>query len=257
MAIRESILNAKVVHKRITPKKNSFLYKQYYIFLKAREDWHSNQKLFSIDKFNLFSFFFRKYGKKNGENPYFYALGLLKKRCENTDWLKEIFVVSQPSLLGWAFNPVSFWFYLDQDEHICAVLSEVNNTFGEHHKYLAHNDDFSPISPYQVLKAKKVFYVSPFYEVQGEYEFQFLLTERSLGVWIDYIVDGKKTLLTSITGSFQDCTDKNLLIKFFQIPFSNLKTVLLIHWQALIIWLKGIKYVKRKKHMKRGVTRCR
>lgn len=257
MAVKESLLTGKVMHKRLSPKKNSFLYTQYYVFLKATDPWTSKPKLLSINKFNLFSFLFRKYGNRKGENPYSFVKEIIQSRCKNLDWLEGIYVLTQPSLLGWAFNPVSFWFYMDFEGNIRAVLSEVNNTFGEHHSYLAYHDDFSPLKPEDKLNATKVFYVSPFYKVEGEYEFRFKLTEKSLGVWIDYLVDGEKTLLTSITGTFKDLTDINLIKMFFQIPLANLKTVALIHWQAVILWIKGMKYISRKAHEEKDISRCR
>lgn len=257
MAIKNNLLHAKIMHHRLTPKKNAFLYKQYYIFLKASEIWQSKSKLLSINRFNVFAFLFKKYGKLNGENPYFYARQLIEEKCQNLAWLEGIYVLTQPSILGWSFNPVSFWFYMDFDGQIRAVLSEVNNTFGESHKYFAHHDGFTPIQPKDVLTASKVLYVSPFYKVEGEYQFQFNITHKSLGVWINYFVDHQKTLMTSVTGSFESLNDLSLLKAFFKMPLANFKTIILIHWQALAIWLKGVKYIHRKTHKKQDVSRCR
>ena len=257
MAVNDSLIVAKVMHHRLTPKKNKFMYSQYYVFIKATQTWTSKLKLLSINTFNLFSIFFKKYGKFDGNNPYDYVLSILKERCEDTTWLKDILLLTQPSLLGWAFNPISFWFFIDKDDTIRAVLCEVNNTFGEHHKYFAFNQDFSPISPSQHLTSDKLLYVSPFYEVTGEYTFRFHLQEETIGVWIDYFQKGEKTLSTSLTGHFKKMDDTNLLRLFFMIPFSNIKTVLLIHWQALKLWVRGIKYINREKHDNTDITRCR
>lgn len=257
MAVKESLLSAKIMHKRLTPKQNGFLYTQYYLFLRASDKWDSKLSLLSINKFNVFSFLYKKYGNRTEENPYIYAKNLIESKCKDTSWLEGIYVLTQPALLGWAFNPVSFWFYMDYEGEIRAVLSEVNNTFGEHHKYFAHHDDFSPLKPEDTLKANKVFYVSPFYKVEGEYAFSFNINDKSLGVWIDYFVDGEKTLITSVAGPLQTLSDFNLAKKFFQIPVANLKTVILIHWQALVIWVKGIKYISRENHKKKGESRCR
>jgi DUF1365 family protein len=146
---------------------------------------------------------------------------------------------------------------MDGNNEIRAVLSEVNNTFGEHHRYLAYHDDYKPIQSKDILEAEKAFYVSPFFKVEGDYKFRFQHGEKSIGIWINYFIEGEKTLTTSLTGKTSDLKTLQLLKLFFQIPFSNLKTVFLINWQALKIWLKGIRYIPHKKHKNKKVTRCR
>lgn len=256
MARLNSIFKAKVMHHRLMPFKNKFIYKQYYVFLKAQEPFKSDSPLLSINRLNLFSFYYKKYGNRNGVNPYFFAQNLLNEYAKDTHWLQDIYVLTQPSLLGWAFNPVSFWFYFDADHRLRAVLSEVNNTFGEHHKYFVHLDNFAPIEQQTVLRGRKVFYVSPFFKVEGTYDFRFYAQDNTLGVWITYRQDEIPVLQTALTGTLKPLTSASLLGQFFKIPFSNLKTVILIHFQALKLWFKGAKYIKRNKHESTEVTRC-
>lgn len=257
MAIVNSFIKAKIMHCRHSPKINKFTYTQNYTLLKASKEWASPCTFLSINRFNLFSFFYKKYGDKTGENPYFYAEKLLNDKCSEASWLNKIMVLSQPAILGWSFNPVSFWLYLDQEENIRAILCEVNNTFGESHKYFAFKDDFSSVPSNYKLKSEKVFYVSPFLTVEGDYYFRFKITNQSIGVWIDYVLDHEKVMTTSITGKMKTLTNFTLLKAFFASPFAMLKTPFLIHWQALKVWIKGVKYVKRNPHKNSEVTRCR
>lgn len=256
MAKLNRLLKARVMHHRLLPFKNKFVYKQYYILLEAKESFESPSSLLSINRFNVFSFYFKKYGYRNGDNPYFFAKSLLNEQTNDVQWLKSIFVLTQPSLFGWAFNPVTFWFYVDKEDRLRAVLAEVNNTFGEHHKYFVHFDHFAPLPPDRVLRGKKVFYVSPFFTVEGTYDFRFCFEKDKLGVWITYARDEKPVLLTSLVGTLKPMTTSGLLQQFIKIPFSNFKTVLLIHTQALKLWFKGAHYIKRKKHTSTEVTRC-
>ena len=53
----------------------------------------------------------------------------------------EVVLMTMPRMLGYVFNPVSFWFCRDRAGALRAVLCEVNNTFGESHCYLVHHDD--------------------------------------------------------------------------------------------------------------------
>lgn len=255
MAIDQAIYVAKVMHHRTWPKINKFLYNQYYVFLKAGEQWQS-PFLLSFNRFNIFSIFFKKQGLRGGTNPYTYACNLLKQHCQNSSWLENIYLVTQPSILGWAFNPVNFWIYVDGSDQIRAVLSHVNNTFKESHQYLAYHDDWQPIEKDQILTAKKVFYVSPFFEVKGQYNFRFSLSKKNLGIWIDYLQGEKTVLHTSLTGKFLPLTNLNLVKLFFKIPAANLKTGFLINWQALKLWLKKIPIIKRSPHKQKEITRC-
>ena len=44
-------------------------------------------------------------------------------------------------MLGYVFNPVSFWVCHDREGALRAVLCEVTNTFGEQHNYLLADPD--------------------------------------------------------------------------------------------------------------------
>jgi DUF1365 family protein len=76
-------------------------------------------------------------------------------------------------MLGYVFNPVSFWFCHDRGGALRAVLAEVNNTFGERHNYLVAHADGRPIRDGEALRARKLFHVSPFLAVHGDYRFRF------------------------------------------------------------------------------------
>jgi len=45
----------------------------------------------------------------------------------------------------------------------------------------------------------------------------------------------------------RDLTDRALLKAFFAIPFLTLRVIGGIHWEALKIWLKGVRLRKRPK----------
>jgi hypothetical protein len=77
------------------------------------------------------------------------------------------------AFFGFVFNPVSFWFCHDRDGALRAVLAEVRNTFGDHHNYLVAHADQRPITAADTLTARKIFHVSPFFPVAGEYRFRF------------------------------------------------------------------------------------
>ena len=85
----------------------------------------------------------------------------------------EIVLYCFPRMLGYVFNPVSFFVCHDAAGTVRAVLAEVNNTFGESHCYLLAHADGRALVSGETMTAPKVFHVSPFFPVAGHYEFRF------------------------------------------------------------------------------------
>ena len=180
-----------------------------------------------------------------------------------TDWIENILdsynlgetitnimLVSMPRILGYVFNPVSFWMCYDACGDLRAVLSEVNNTFGETHSYVSLHDDHRPILPNDVLSAAKVFHVSPFLKREGHYTFRFADTPSKLGIWIDfYDAEGNKQLETALTGTHSPMSKLSLRKAFWTHPLVTLKAITLIHWQAIKIMAKKIRYISRPKQI--------
>lgn len=254
MAIASNFLiMAKVMHKRLTPRINAFVYDVFYLCFDIEKIDDLKSKFFSINKFNFFSFYLADHGAKDNSNLYNWAVGIFKQHnVENN--IKKIYLFTHPRVLGYCFNPVSFWFGLDKDEKLIAVIAQVNNTFNQSHCYLLFNQNFTPISVDQIFRADKDFYVSPFYERIGSYNFRFIFDQKKIAVWIDYIIN-EKTLLTSvISKKIINYSDKNLLICFLRIPFLTLKVIILIHWQALKLFIKKMKYIGRPAIKKNNIT---
>ena len=104
----------------------------------------------------------------------------------------EIWLHCFPRMLGYAFNPVSFWFCERRDGALRAIVCEVHNTFGERHCYVLAHDDDRPIAWGETLRARKVFHVSPFCAVAGSYRFRFLLAARADGTHFVARIDPRR-----------------------------------------------------------------
>ncbi|HEY5718980.1 MAG TPA: DUF1365 domain-containing protein, partial [Gammaproteobacteria bacterium] len=151
----------------------------------------------------------------------------------------RITLFTQPRILGYVFNPVSFWFCRDREQRLRAVLAEVNNTFGEHHNYLVRHPDQRPLGPGDVVPARKVFHVSPFLGIAGDYRFRFAHSGNRLQLAIGHDVDGTRLLSTAVWGDLQPLTSSALLRRAAAMPWQALAVTARIHWQALGLWLKG------------------
>ncbi len=234
-----------VFHKRFKKAINQFSYRVFYLCFDIAKIDKIKQKFLSLNCFNLFSFYNKDHGPRQNENLENWIREILKNHSLN-DKIDKIFLLTHPRILGYVFNPVSFWFCVDSDENLRAVLCEVNNTFKENHNYLIFNPDFSPIKENQILTAQKEFHVSPFFTRQGFYEFQFKFNHQNIFAKIDYFSPEKELLLTTtMSCKNHKLNNRNLILAFLEMPFVTFKVIFLIHFQALKIILKKIKYIKK------------
>lgn len=248
MVMTPRLYTARVMHKRLFPKENTFHYGVYYLAL----------PLPALSVPGIFASFHAKdIGKRDGSDPLLWVRGILSDYGLN-EKVKNITLITMPRVLGYVFNPVSFYLCLDKDNNLRAVLCEVHNTFGQQHSYLCANHDHKPITGEHWLEAEKVFHVSPFLNRCGDYKFRFDLKEDKLGIWIDYYDNQKqKQLITSLVGSFTPLTPKSLRSAFWRHPLVSLKTIALIHWQALKLFIKGIGYITKPVQLTQKITSTR
>ena len=245
MGLNNGLLIADVMHKRHHPKVNAFCYKVYYLTFALSQVQALKNAVLSINRFNLFSFYAKDHGKRDGNSLEAFIRQTLKDFDITEAEGGEVVLLTLPRVLGHVFNPVSFWFCLDKAGELRAVLSEVSNTFGEHHNYIAFHDDKRIITQDEWIKGEKVFHVSPFMDVEGYYQYRFAYKDNAIGVWIDHYNEHGLMLSTSLTGRRNRLTARTLFKAFSMYPLITLKVIGLIHYQAIKILLKGIKYRKK------------
>lgn len=242
MGIEPKIFFGDVMHQRFSPKENGFRYGIYYLALPLSQ---IDDIPIARNRFGFLSFYDRDHGAKDGTNLEAWARDILRTYnidCANGD----ITLVCMPRVMGYVFNPVSFWLCHDDKNDVRAVLCEVRNTFGEHHVYLCAHQNQDPIKKSDILKAKKVFHVSPFLKREGEYTFRFDITKNHFKTWIDlYSLENKKKIITSLTGKYKPLNEKTKAKAFWTYPLVTLKAIFLIHWQAAKLFMKGVKYISK------------
>lgn len=156
----------------------------------------------------------------------------------------RIDLLAQPRVLGHVFNPVSFWLCHDTQDVLRVVIAEVTNTFGDRHSYLCHHDDLAPITKGETLTSKKVFHVSPFQDVVGDYVFRFDIQPDAIDIRIDF-TRGNGGLVATLTGPRTPLTNGGIVKSMLRRPFGSRRVLTLIHWQALKLWWKGVTYRPR------------
>lgn len=240
MALDNALLVAQVVHARARPKANRFRYHVYYLCVALSDvPLLAKLTLFSLKRFNLFGLRLRDYN--DAQSPENWMRTILKE-WNITAADGEIVLMTMPRVLNYAFNPVSFWFCLDKADNVRAVLANVSNTFGERHSYLLSHEDGRAIGPDDLFTSQKMFHVSPFIEVTGHYQFRFAYDAQRIGVWIDHHDEQGRLLTTSVVGKRSPLTSRSLLACFFRYPLVTFKVIGLIHYQALRLFTKGVRY---------------
>lgn len=229
-------------HGRKGEVENAFRYSIDYVLL-SPDECRSMPALFSRNRRNVTSLFDSDHGgaPKAGQGVTWVQDVLSTFELAGAE---DIRLLAQPRFWGHVFNPVSFWLCYDVDQQLCTVIAEVSNTFGDRHSYLCHRDDKGAIEPTDVLKARKIFYVSPFQEVDGGYEFRFDIDAEKIGIWINY-TNGKQGLVATLVGKRKPMTNASILWAALRRPLGSRRVLALIHWQALKLWWKGARYKTR------------
>lgn len=246
-----SIFFGKVMHKRLFPKINAFVYGIYYLAFPLSK---INVLPLAYNRPGFLSFYDRDHGACNGSGLELWARGVLRD-YDMTQADGEIVLVCMPRVIGYVFNPVSFWLCYDKAENLRAVLCEVHNTFGERHTYLCAHEDQRIIGADDVLNGQKVFHVSPFLKREGQYTFRFGARNNEFSAHIDfYDGEGRKQLVTSLNGVLEPMNNATLRKAFWCYPLVTFKAIALIHWQAAKLVSKGIKYISKPAQNKERVS---
>ena len=91
-------------------------------------------------------------------------------------------------------------------------------------------------------------------DLSSSYFFKILHPENKLSVVIDQRDDEGKLLFASQDGIRSELSTKNLIISYLKHPLMTFKIISAIHYEALKLWLKNIKIVKRKVKIKNNIT---
>jgi DUF1365 family protein len=251
------------MHHRLSPKEHRFHYDifMFYLDLDEIDDLSKNFKLMSRNRFNLFNFRDKDHLQLPKENP-----DTSKNiRRHITDYLAQngvaigngrIMVLTNLCTMGYQFNPVSFYFCYDEDDRVVCSIVEVCNTFREMKPYFLgadtkQGDEFK-------LNTGKYFYVSPFIEMDTNFDFDLRVPDEKLKLRIDdYDKEGQRFFISTLSGKCRALTDANLFLYFISFPLITLKVIGLIHWQAMKLWLKKIPYHKKEanQHLQKDVLR--
>jgi DUF1365 family protein len=253
-----SLYECQVMHARFTPRAHRFVYRIFLfaIDLDELDALHRRLPFFSVGRRNLYSFrdgdFLPTHELRHNattaapELPQSTPLDLKSRvvahlAAHGVDLTGgRVVLVTLPRVLGYLFNPVSFYFCYDRTGAPVAALAEVTNTFKEMKPYFLGPDTQSAAPGEFRLRVAKHFYVSPFSDVDVAFDFTLRAPGEKLSVQIDDYVGAERTLTSVLAGPRRELTGMRLAWFTVKYPFITLRVISLIHWHAFLLWLKRV-----------------
>jgi uncharacterized protein len=256
------IYECDVMHARSAPKRHRFNHRIFMLALDLDELplLDRTSRLFSVNRSNLYSFRERDYFPISEplHNPSATAELPTSSRVTGSDaslkgrvmsWLSahgielpggRVELVTMPRIAGYHFNPISLYFCYDAAGRAAAAIAEVTNTFREVKPYLLAPATWQDGAFH--LRVPKHFYVSPFSDVDVEFDFCLRPPTERLSIRIDDYVRGERTLTSTLTGSARPLTGAALAWFTFKYPLLTLAVMARIHGHALALYLKKVRW---------------
>jgi len=226
----------RIRHRRTGEVRHAFCYPVWYALLDLDElpALDRRLRLFSHNRFNLTGFDDRDHMRPER--------GPVRAKLEAFLSARGIPLSGGPvrllahlRVLGSVFNPVAFFFCHRPDGRLERVVAEVNNTFGETHCYVLTGPQHRTVVRDE---HDKMLHVSPFQPLTGRYRFRITEPGPQLTVHIDVLRDGQRPFDATLTAHRRPLDDHTLAATVARHPHLALRTLGLIHWQALRLWLK-------------------
>ncbi|MDE2370709.1 MAG: DUF1365 family protein [Burkholderiales bacterium] len=256
-ASASALYRGRVMHQRVRPARHRLAYRVYTLLVDLDElpALARRLRLFSLNRYNLFSLHERDYG--GGD-----ARGLrrhVERELERAGLPAggAIRLLTMPRLLGYAFNPLNVYFCHAPDGALQAILYEVNNTFGERHSYLIEVDAGQARDGRIVQRCAKHFHVSPFLGCEMQYRFGIeppAPGRDALSVGVAAYDAQGLVLNTRLDATRGLLSDGALLRAFCAYPLLTLKVVAGIHWEAARLLLKRLQVHRKPPPPTRSVT---
>lgn len=238
MDLKTGIFGGDVVHARLRPRVHKLSYRVFSLLIDVGElpELAAKLKLFSYNGPNFISVSDRDHGDTTALLPYLHNLAADSQSEARPVRFK---MLCYPKILGIVFNPLTVYLGMDEHDDPVVMIYEVSNTFGQRQTYVI------PVADHEDGKVEqtcdKRFYVSPFNNVEGQYFFNVRSTAEELTVGVALKTDGKALLRAHFNGQHKPLTDANLVRAVIQFGWVSVKAICGIHWEALKLFVKGLR----------------
>lgn len=233
-----AIATGRVWHYRAGPKPHRFVYRTSYtlIDIDRVEALFARSRLWSVERPNLVSF-----RRDDFLQPLERSLrrAVVERVAEVSGHSPRgrILLLAHLRQWGLCFNPVSFYFCLDEDGQMDAIVAEVHNTpWDERHAYVL--DCRTQAGPDYRFEFDKAFHVSPFLPMAIHYDWRFRIEDDHLHVHMRLKQSDRQCFTAGMQLVLQPLTASAMRRMPLKFPLMTLKVVAAIYWQAFRLWLK-------------------
>lgn len=248
-----------VRHRRYKPKSHTLHYRVFmtYLDLDEIDTVFASSRLWSNEKANWMSFRRNDYFK--GKEPDL-KRSVIRHISENSlikaDHIHRVTMLTNLRTLGYAMNPVTFYYAFDHNDNLLAIMPEITNTpWEERYQYILTTRSEFGGTPPSVLKSKslryrlqKAFHVSPFNPMSVDYDWRFSVPNDGKNV-IHLINNEAGETVFDATMSLEPVaiSAKNVRKALIHFPWMTVKIALGIYVNALKLWLKGVPFYSHPK----------
>ena len=240
--IKSGIYLGQVRHRRRKPTLHEFSYRLFMMYLDLGElrGLFRNRWFWSASRAAL-ARFRREDHFGDPRVPLEESVRELVEQRTGTRPEGPIRLLTQLSYFGYVFNPVSFYYCFDKnDTTLETIVAEVNNTpWGERYCYVLSQSLNGEVSDRKRYCPAKQMHVSPFMEMDVEYDWRFNTPDDLLTVHMENARKGRKLFDATLVLQRQEITAGSLARVLLAYPFMTVKVITAIYWQALKLWLKG------------------